>query len=154
MSRSIEEALGALGVAADSDPETVAHAYRRRARETHPDVSPDPDAAHRFATVAAAYRLLAARLSSEPQSGPDGAAGTVAGRDATDEPVHAADPVCARVAPPAGTDDRTPARMVMLAASPFIPTRPSVQRPIVAGPVVVRAAGRDRTSALPEERDG
>ena len=69
MSRSIEEALGALGVAADSDPETVAHAYRRRARETHPDVSPDPDAAHRFATVAAAYRLLAARSPSEPQSG-------------------------------------------------------------------------------------
>jgi curved DNA-binding protein CbpA len=52
------EAFGVLGIPADSDQNAVVHAYRRLARATHPDVSDDPDAADRFATVAAAYQLV------------------------------------------------------------------------------------------------
>src|SRR5690242_13936506 len=53
-----DEAFGVLGIPADSDQNAVVHAYRRLARATHPDVSNDPDAADRFATVAAAYQLV------------------------------------------------------------------------------------------------
>lgn len=52
------QAFGVLGIPADSDQDAAAHAYRRLARATHPDVSDDPDAADRFATVAAAYALV------------------------------------------------------------------------------------------------
>lgn len=58
MVRTIQQARDLLGVAPDSDPATVAHAYRRLARANHPDVSAAPDAAQRFTTIAAAYRLL------------------------------------------------------------------------------------------------
>lgn len=51
------EAFGVLGIPADSDQSAVLHAYRMLARATHPDVSDEPDAADRFATVAAAYQL-------------------------------------------------------------------------------------------------
>jgi hypothetical protein len=51
------EAFGVLGIPADSDQDAVVQAYRRLARATHPDVSDDPDAADRFATVVAAYQL-------------------------------------------------------------------------------------------------
>lgn len=58
MDRRRVEAFGVLGIPADSDQDAVVHAYRRLARATHPDVSDDPDAADRFATVAAAYQLV------------------------------------------------------------------------------------------------
>jgi hypothetical protein len=58
MEKQLDEALQVLGIPADSDRQTVTGAYRRLARATHPDVSPNPDAAERFATVAAAYRLV------------------------------------------------------------------------------------------------
>jgi hypothetical protein len=57
MDRSRVEAFRVLGIPADSDQDLVARAYRRLARVTHPDVSHDPDAADRFATIAAAYQL-------------------------------------------------------------------------------------------------
>lgn len=57
MDRSRVEAFQVLGIPADSDQAVVARAYRRLARVTHPDVSHDPDAADRFATIAAAYQL-------------------------------------------------------------------------------------------------
>ena len=60
MDRQLDEALKVLAIPVDSDPETVTSAYRRLARATHPDVSPDPDAAEQFATVTAAYRLVSA----------------------------------------------------------------------------------------------
>lgn len=74
------EAFGVLGIPADSDQDAVAHAYRRLARATHPDVSDDPDAADRFAAVAAAYQLVSEgpRTTSipvyirEPAPGDDG----------------------------------------------------------------------------------
>lgn len=62
MEGQLGEALKVLGIPADSDRETVTSAYRRLARATHPDVSPDPDAAERFATVTAAYRLVSGAL--------------------------------------------------------------------------------------------
>ena len=59
-SPSIDPGLGAawgvLGLAADADRVQVTRAYRRLARVTHPDVSPNPDAAARFAAIANAYR--------------------------------------------------------------------------------------------------
>jgi DnaJ domain len=51
------EAFRLLGLPAGSDREAVAHAYRRLARATHPDVSTDPEAADRFAALTAAYSL-------------------------------------------------------------------------------------------------
>ena len=57
MDKRRADAFQVLGIPADSDTDAVAHAYRRLARVTHPDVSADPAAADRFATLAAAYRL-------------------------------------------------------------------------------------------------
>lgn len=59
MDISRRAAFRLLGIPAGSDPEAVVHAYRRLARVTHPDVSADPEAADRFATLTAAYRLVA-----------------------------------------------------------------------------------------------
>lgn len=47
-----------LGVARDADAATVKRAYRRRARELHPDVSDAPDAEERFRRVTLAYEVL------------------------------------------------------------------------------------------------
>jgi len=57
MDRRRAEAFEVLGIPADSDADAVVHAYRRLARMTHPDVSADPEAGDRFASLAAAYRL-------------------------------------------------------------------------------------------------
>lgn len=64
MDKDRVEAFRVLGIPTDSAQDAVAHAYRRLARATHPDVSSDPGAADRFATVAAAYRLLSADPST------------------------------------------------------------------------------------------
>lgn len=49
-----------LGVSPDADQSEIARAYRRLARETHPDTQPDtPDAAERFGRIARAYEVLA-----------------------------------------------------------------------------------------------
>jgi hypothetical protein len=53
---SMRAALALLGLAEGADREAVIHAYRRLARATHPDRSDAPDAAARFAAIAAAYR--------------------------------------------------------------------------------------------------
>src|SRR4051812_13405237 len=66
MAPSIHEALDLLGVKADTDPATVAHAYPRLARANHPHVSSEPDAAQRFATITAAYRLVRDRAATPP----------------------------------------------------------------------------------------
>lgn len=47
-----------LGIQPGVDAETVRRAYRRLARALHPDVNPEPDAAHRFALVSQAYAVL------------------------------------------------------------------------------------------------
>jgi molecular chaperone DnaJ len=48
-----------LGVAEDSDQKTVGRAYRKLARDLHPDTHPDdPAAAERFKEVTAAYDVI------------------------------------------------------------------------------------------------
>jgi curved DNA-binding protein len=48
----------ALGVPRDADAEAIKKAYRKLAREHHPDVSKSPDAEARFKDVAEAYATL------------------------------------------------------------------------------------------------
>jgi molecular chaperone DnaJ len=47
-----------LGVARDADDATIKKAFRRLARELHPDVSDEPDADERFKEVVEAYEVL------------------------------------------------------------------------------------------------
>lgn len=47
-----------LGVGRDASSEDIKKAYRRLARELHPDVNPDPQTAERFKEVAGAYEIL------------------------------------------------------------------------------------------------
>jgi molecular chaperone DnaJ len=51
-----------LGVSSDADADQIKKAYRRKAREFHPDVSDDPDADAKFKEVSQAYEVL-----SDPQ---------------------------------------------------------------------------------------
>jgi molecular chaperone DnaJ len=47
-----------LGVGRDADADTIKKAYRRLARQLHPDVNPDPETQERFKEVSAAYEVL------------------------------------------------------------------------------------------------
>ncbi len=49
---------GVLGVARDASDADLKKAYRRLARELHPDVNPDADAQVRFQQISAAYEVL------------------------------------------------------------------------------------------------
>jgi molecular chaperone DnaJ len=53
---------GVLGVRRDATSEEIKRAYRRLARELHPDVNPDPQAQERFKEATTAYEVL-----SDPQ---------------------------------------------------------------------------------------
>ena len=48
-----------LGVARDADADQIKKAYRKLARQLHPDVNPDPEAQERFKHVSSAYEVLA-----------------------------------------------------------------------------------------------
>ena len=49
---------GTLGVAKDATPEQLKRAYRKLARELHPDVNQEPNAQERFREVTTAYEVL------------------------------------------------------------------------------------------------
>ena len=57
-----QDLYGLLGVPRDADAEAIKKAYRRLARQLHPDVNPDPATQERFKEVSLAYEVL-----SDPQ---------------------------------------------------------------------------------------
>jgi molecular chaperone DnaJ len=72
-----------LGVSRTATPDEIKKAFRRRARELHPDTSTDPDAEAKFKEVATAYEAL-----SDPEKrqrydrfGPEGLRGSGGGGD-------------------------------------------------------------------------
>jgi molecular chaperone DnaJ len=80
-----------LGVSRDADQETIKRAYRRLARQLHPDVNPDPATQERFKEVTAAYEVLSDPekrrmydLGGDPLSASGGFAGAGAGFSFTD----------------------------------------------------------------------
>jgi curved DNA-binding protein len=48
----------ALGVSRDASTEDIRRAYRKLARENHPDVNKDPGAEDRFKEISEAYEVL------------------------------------------------------------------------------------------------
>ncbi len=50
--------FGVLGVPRDASDNDIKRAYRRLARDLHPDVNPDPAAKERFQAVTRAYEAL------------------------------------------------------------------------------------------------
>ena len=59
---SYHDLYALLGVTQDADADTIKKAYRRLARQLHPDVNPDPETQERFKEVSRAYEIL-----SDPQ---------------------------------------------------------------------------------------
>ena len=47
-----------LGVSRDASADEIKKAYRRLARQLHPDVNPDPETQERFKDVSRAYEVL------------------------------------------------------------------------------------------------
>lgn len=75
-----------LGVSKDATPEQIKRAYRKLARELHPDVNPDEDAQERFREVTTAYEVLSdpkkrqvVDLGGDPMSNGGGAGGGMGG---------------------------------------------------------------------------
>src|ERR687886_2347175 len=58
MSATERDYYDVLGVARDAKQDEIKRAFRRLARELHPDVSEQPDAEHRFREVVEAYEVL------------------------------------------------------------------------------------------------
>ena len=72
-----------LGVGRDADADTLKRAYRRMARQYHPDINKDPGAEDRFKEIGRAYEVLSdpqtrARYDQFGEAGIGGAAGATA----------------------------------------------------------------------------
>ena len=59
---TVRDLYEVLGVARDASSDDIKKAYRKLARELHPDVNPDPSSETRFKEIAGAYEIL-----SDPQ---------------------------------------------------------------------------------------
>ena len=92
MSVAAKDYYGILGVPRDATADDIKRAYRKLARQYHPDVNPDPTAAERFKDINAAYEVLSddhkrqiVDLGGDPLSpgagmgGPGGAGGPFVG---------------------------------------------------------------------------
>lgn len=68
-----------LEVSPDASADELKRAYRRLARQLHPDTNPDPTAAERFKEVARAYEVLSdpEKRARYDRFGPDGVNGTM-----------------------------------------------------------------------------
>jgi molecular chaperone DnaJ len=80
-----------LGVARDADGDAIKKAYRKLARQLHPDVNPDPETQERFKDVTRAYEVLSDPekrrmydLGGDPFNGAGGFAGAGQGFSFTD----------------------------------------------------------------------
>ncbi|GIH19995.1 chaperone protein DnaJ 2 [Rugosimonospora africana] len=58
MTTVAKDYYGILGVAKDATADEIKRAYRKLARQYHPDVNPDPEAHERFKEINAAYEVL------------------------------------------------------------------------------------------------
>ncbi len=58
MAETVRDYYALLGVRRDATGEEIKRAYRKLARELHPDVNPDPAEQERFKEVTAAYEVL------------------------------------------------------------------------------------------------
>jgi molecular chaperone DnaJ len=77
---------GILGVAKNASDQEIKRAYRKLARELHPDVNPSEDAQHRFSEVTSAYEILSdpqkrkiVDLGGDPMDGGSGGGGAGGG---------------------------------------------------------------------------
>lgn len=61
----INDYYGILGVARNATPTDIKRAYRKLAREIHPDVNPSRDATAKFKELSEAYRVLSDSRSRE-----------------------------------------------------------------------------------------
>jgi molecular chaperone DnaJ len=75
----VADYYGTLGVAQDASDDDIKKAYRKLARQLHPDVNPDPAAQERFKEVTKAYEVLSdpqkrqvVDLGGDPLGGPGG----------------------------------------------------------------------------------
>jgi len=126
-------ALGLLGLADGADRSSVTRAYRRLARETHPDVSEAPDADARFVALGAAYRqALAAATAQAPTATP---------RSPTRSPV--------RVEAPSRSGDQY---LLWVGDTTVAPAGALGEPPLVAGPVRIEPIRGRRASGGTEGR--
>ena len=78
-----------LGVSKDASPDEIKRAYRKLAKEYHPDVSTDPNATEKFAEIQVAYDCLSDpakkenydRFGTEDMNGFQGAGGGAYGAE-------------------------------------------------------------------------